>query len=61
MDRKEAAQRLGFQTQTLKNWAARGLGPRFIRIGRSIRYRPRDLDEYMESRVVDPAGSGKIS
>lgn len=61
MDRKEAAQYLGLKPKTLAHWAINGAGPRYIRIGRTIRYRPTDLEEYMESRVVEPGRSGKNS
>lgn len=34
----ELAARLGLSEKTLANWRALGQGPRWIRIGRSIRY-----------------------
>lgn len=34
------------------NWTP---SPRFLRLGRKIRYRKADLDEWLEARVEDPA------
>lgn len=33
---------------------ARGEGPRFVRIGRSVRYRPEDVEAWLAAQVVDP-------
>jgi len=35
--------------QTLANWRRKNIGPRFIRVGKSIRYRKEDLDAFIES------------
>jgi len=44
----EAAQYLNLKPSTLEVWRCQGRGPRFVRLGRSIRYRVKDLDEFME-------------
>jgi Helix-turn-helix domain len=38
-------------TRTLERWRQTGEGPRFIRLGRQVRYRQSDLDAWLESRV----------
>lgn len=44
----QAASYLGNSPATLASWRVRKSdGPRFIRLGRSIRYRVADLDEWM--------------
>ena len=43
----------GFAHQTLVNWRHQKKGPRYIRIGRSIRYRMSDLDKFMNSKLVN--------
>jgi hypothetical protein len=48
-----AAQIIGCAPRTLPNWRAQGRGPRFIRVGRLIRYRIADLEEYLASRIVE--------
>ena len=48
-----AAPELGVSVATLRVWRRRGIGPRFIRIGRSIRYRRADIEEYLAKRTVE--------
>src|SRR4051794_23543093 len=50
----EAARYLGVSQATLEHWRQLRIGPRFIRIGRSIRYRVSDLDAYMVTHIIDP-------
>lgn len=47
----QAGDFLGFSKRTMQDKRAKGNGPKFYVIGRSIRYRRRDLREYAESRV----------
>lgn len=54
MSRKQLAAALGMTEPALSQWPSRGLGPRFIRFGRSIRYRKSDVLEWMEQNTVDP-------
>ena len=49
----EAAQYMGLQPQTLAVWRTTGrYHLPFVRVGRSIRYRVSDLDEWMKSRTA---------
>lgn len=43
---------LGCQPCTLEAQRSRGVGPRFVKIGRLVRYPGQYLIEYMESRTV---------
>ncbi len=43
---------LGVRVKTLQAWRVRGAGPAFIRVGRLVRYRPSDLQRWIESRRV---------
>lgn len=45
----QAAERLGLAVKTLRNWRVSGRGPRFIRLGRAVRYAVADLDAFIES------------
>ncbi len=56
LTRPEAAEYLRLKTQTLAAMACHGRGPRFVRCGRSVRYRLADLDGWMEQNTVVPAG-----
>ncbi len=48
-----AAKLMGLSVRTLQAWRVRGGGPRFMRFGRAVRYRRRDLIEYMDQRAVN--------
>ena len=48
----EAAQYLGgLKPNTLEGWRIQGIGPRFIKVGRHVRYRITDLDAYLEAQT----------
>lgn len=44
---------LGFHSHTLENWRSAGEGPRWKRLGRSIRYEPADLDAWVDAVAVE--------
>lgn len=48
----EAASYLGLAVSTLNKWRVYGGGPRFLKLGRSIRYRQSELDAYLDSQMV---------
>lgn len=50
----EASDLLRISVRTLQSWRCKGIGPRFIRVGRSIRYRRGDLLDWTQSNTVQP-------
>jgi excisionase family DNA binding protein len=48
----EAAPRVGLAVSTLQKLRTNGGGPRFLKLGRSVRYREQDLEEWLAGRVV---------
>ena len=50
---REVAEQLGLSIATLRAWRHRGKGPRFLRLGRSVRYLPADVDEFVRASAVD--------
>jgi hypothetical protein len=54
LDEAAAARYLNFEPATLKSWRYRGRGPAYIRVGRSVRYRLPDLDEWQVRHRIDP-------
>lgn len=48
---KEAAERLNVKPQTLEQWRWRGCGPRFIKIGRAVRYDEAELDCFVAAHT----------
>lgn len=43
---------------TLRDWRKQGKGPRFTRVGRLVRYRLSDVEEFVNSL---PTGGGKMT
>lgn len=54
-DEAEAARYTNFARSTLRHWRLSGDGPPFIRVGRVIRYRRRDLDAWLDSKLQQTA------
>ena len=48
---EDAAKFLNVKPATLEQWRWNGRGPRFVKIGRSCRYRLQDLEAFLEERV----------
>jgi excisionase family DNA binding protein len=49
----EVAARLGVSRFTVRSWRLKGTGPRFLKMGRAVRYRPQDVDDYERQALVD--------
>jgi hypothetical protein len=49
-----AAHVLGLAVQTLRNWRHQKKGPPYLKISRSVRYRLDDLENFMDSKRIDP-------
>lgn len=53
MDERETALILCYSVRALQNWRHRGGGPKFVKVSaRSVRYRRRDVLEWVEQRIV---------
>jgi hypothetical protein len=52
LTQREAAVVLRLSERTLERWRVQGIGPRFVRLNNSIRYRQQDLDAHIAARVV---------
>jgi predicted site-specific integrase-resolvase len=49
----EAAQILGIAAGTLRKWRVYGTGPRFMKMGKAVRYRLTDLEEYQQASLKE--------
>lgn len=50
----EAAEYLGVEVKTLRNWRYAGTGPRSTRVGRKVQYRVAWLEEYIKAHEEAP-------
>lgn len=51
IDESALAARLGVSRSTLQSWRYAGRGPRFIKLGRLVRYRTADVDAYLRANT----------
>jgi excisionase family DNA binding protein len=49
----EVSERLGVSRFTVRSWRLKGVGPRFLKMGRAVRYRLQDVDEYERRALVE--------
>jgi len=53
VNEREAADVLCYSVRALQNWRHRGGGPKFVKVSaRSVRYRVRDLLDWIDARTV---------
>jgi predicted DNA-binding transcriptional regulator AlpA len=56
---KEAAEKIGIEPSTLRTWRAQQRGPRYFQLNaRNVRYAVRDVENYVNERLVVPCGGG---
>ena len=52
----EVSRYLGIPQGTLANWRYQGRGPAYVRLGRHVRYRARDVDEWVNGQLARNLG-----
>lgn len=52
LNENRAAEFLGVSVRTLQAWRVRGGGPRYVKIGRAVRYQRRELMGFQEAHTV---------
>jgi predicted DNA-binding transcriptional regulator AlpA len=57
LSRQELADRYGLPVRTLAQWASKGTGPRYARLGRHARYRLSDVTAWEATRLGDEPSS----
>lgn len=50
----EAARLMSVSVQTLRNWRSTLRGPKYLKLGRSVRYSIADLEKWMQERTINP-------
>jgi predicted DNA-binding transcriptional regulator AlpA len=56
LDTGDVALRLKVPLETVRSWRYTGRGPRFFKVGRSVRYRPEDVERWLTENAVTPSG-----
>jgi hypothetical protein len=52
LNEQQAAQRLNVAVKTLQKWRVVGGGPRFVKLGRCVRYSASDLEDFITAHTV---------
>lgn len=55
MTRSDVQETFGISKRFLEMAAFRGDGPPYVKIGRLVRYRPDDLQAWIDDQRIDPA------
>lgn len=53
LTREQTADFLQVPISLLESFATRRVGPRFIKVGRLVRYRMQDLEQWLEANTVE--------
>lgn len=53
---EQTAEYLGIPRRTLDQWSHRGTGPRSYRVGKHRRYRPDEVESWLDGRASNAAG-----
>jgi excisionase family DNA binding protein len=53
----ELAERLAVPVPTLYSWNSKGIGPPFLKLGRHVRYRLEDVEQWEKSRLAARVGA----
>jgi predicted DNA-binding transcriptional regulator AlpA len=53
LDEKQLASKLNISVASARRWRLLHQGPKYLKIGASVRYRPEDVDTWLDAR---PAG-----
>lgn len=62
LDEREAAELIGVSPSTLNSWRVRRVGPRFLKIGRLVKYRASAISAWIDAQEIgtsdQPKGAG---
>lgn len=53
----ELARKVQVPAGTVRHWRDIGTGPAYVRIGRHVRYRPRDVEAWLEAHRLPTAAA----
>ena len=56
LNEKEVALLTALSVQTLRNWRFQRRGFPYVKIGRAVRYKLNDVEQFFEARKIEPEG-----
>ena len=55
MSEAQVAEILGKPPRTLRQWRYLGIGPKYLKVGATVRYRARDVESWLEAQEREGA------
>jgi excisionase family DNA binding protein len=59
MSTEEVAEVLGRPARTLRQWRYLNQGPRYLKVGATVRYRARDIEKWLEAQEREAASGAR--
>jgi predicted DNA-binding transcriptional regulator AlpA len=59
LNTNESAKQTGLSIRTFERMRTSGLGPRFIKCGRAVRYRESDLESWLAAQTVSSTSEAR--
>jgi predicted DNA-binding transcriptional regulator AlpA len=60
LNEHQVADSCAISVLTLRKWRVEGRGPRYVKIGTLVRYRPEDVDAWIESHETQRAALAEV-
>lgn len=60
MSPKEVAEEYGLNENTLRCYRSEGRGPRYLKVGKLVKYRRADVESWLDAQVVETADSMRL-
>ncbi len=57
---QEVAEAIGIAPETVRFWRHTGRGPTVVRVGRYVRYRPEDVESWLDAQSTAPRTTGIV-
>jgi predicted DNA-binding transcriptional regulator AlpA len=57
----ELARQASISTAVLRKWRREGKGPRFVKLGRLVRYLTRDVDAWLDEQAVRTENQSRVA
>ena len=58
---EQAATMMALSPRTLEDWRLTARGPRFVRLGRAVRYRPEDIIAFLNGQTFLNTGEANLA
>jgi predicted DNA-binding transcriptional regulator AlpA len=59
MNEQQVAEVLGRPPRTLRQWRYLGTGPKFLKVGAAVRYRPSDVEDWLRAQEREAAAGAR--